>query len=110
MIWRRATVILVALLLGLSAWMYVRDRGRYALPTSPRAQAERDADRLLALLAPSRVCSGRCDARALRRSGAGQWRVQLRTPAWRRCFLVRLSEFGYSERSGATGLRSIGCD
>jgi hypothetical protein len=109
MIWRLVTMILVGLLVGLSAWMYLRDRGSYALPTSPRAQAERDADHLLAVLAPSRVCSGRCDARALSRSEAGQWRVQLRTPTWRRCFVIKLSQFGYSEQSGMTGVRSIGC-
>jgi hypothetical protein len=109
MIWRRATIILLGLVVGLSAWMYLRDRGSYAVPTTPRAQAERDADHLLDLLAPSGVCADRCDARALGRSGPGQWRVQLRTPAWRRCFLVRLNQFEYGKQTGMTGLRSIGC-
>jgi hypothetical protein len=109
MTWRRATVILVGLLVGLSTWMYLRDRGPYTLRMSPRVSAERDAEHLLALLMPSRACSGSCGVRALGRSGAGQWRVQVRAHAWRRCFVITLSQFGYSEQSGVTGLRSIGC-
>jgi hypothetical protein len=109
MISRRITAGLLASLIALCGWMYLRDLGGSAVSRSGRERALADATRMLALVTSSGSCAGHCGVDVVGRSGADTWKVQLHTASWRRCFSVRLSAFTYSEQHGLTGLRSAPC-
>jgi hypothetical protein len=107
---RRITFVLVAVCVGLTAWICLRDLDTSAPRPSERARAERDAGRALDYIVPSRVCAGRCSAQVLGKTAPRRWRVRLRTPHWERCFIVSVSKFGYKQQRGLSGLRAIRCD
>lgn len=74
-----------------------------------RERALDDARQVLSFLRPSKECGGRCTLQPLRQVAHGTWRVRLETPAWSRCFLITLSEFGYVPDHGVVGLRAVAC-
>jgi hypothetical protein len=102
---RRATVGLLAAFVGICAWMYLRDRVT-PVRSSERTEALADASRMLDLIASPRSCGNRCGARVLGRAAPRAWRVQLSTPTWSRCFIVRLDAFGYSQQHGVGGVQA----
>jgi hypothetical protein len=106
---RRLTAALAGLFLAICAWMYLRDVGGATPPSPERVRAQADAGMALRLVTAPGSCASWCSADVLDKQGAGLWRVRLRTRAWRRCFVVRLSEFAFSSDHGLTGLRATAC-
>ncbi len=109
MIWRRATFVLIAVLVGLCAWIYLRDKGPYAPQRSERSEAGRDAALILELMAPSHACAGRCTVELTGRTAPRVWRMRLSAPGWQRCFTLRVNAFAATEAHGVTGAQSIAC-
>lgn len=110
MIWRRVAIMLLGVLVAGCAWMYLRDRPDSARQRSVRAQAQYDAEEMLAMLASSsRTCADRCRADVLDRPAPGVWRVRLQSPSWRQCFLITVDTFSYSDRHGFNGLHHAPC-
>jgi hypothetical protein len=106
---RRVTAVLAGMFIALCAWMYLRDLGAATPVASERAQAQSAAGMMLRLLTAPGSCAVGCAADVVDRQGAELWRVQLRTRAWRRCFLVQLGQFAFSSAHGMSGLRSANC-
>jgi hypothetical protein len=107
--WRRLALALIALCAIGCTWMYLRDRPSSARPRSGWAAAQFDANRMLTLLATMPGCDGGCGIEALNEVSPHFWRVQLNARSWRRCFVLDLQVFTYSEAHGIAGVTSTPC-
>jgi hypothetical protein len=115
MIWKLQTGFLLTMCVVICVWMYLRDRTTPVVlqPGPAVAQASNvaraDGDRLLNVLASPPACGRRCGVEVYGSSSANRWRVALTGPSWRRCFAITLSEFGYADARGFSGVRSVTC-
>ena len=109
MLWRRLTILLVCVVVVACAAIYLRDSASAGPPHSEHARAQIAVNEMLGLIATSKACVSGCAAVVVGRAAPGSWRVQLRSPSWARCFVVRLSEFRYAPQRGLTGLSEYRC-
>jgi hypothetical protein len=109
MTWRRLTAVIIGACILIPAGTFLRDVNGSRLPPSAPSQAQLDGGRLLSMIAPSESCANLCAVDVLGMTSANTWRVQLTAPSWRRCFLINLSTFEYSDQRGVSGLKSAPC-
>ena len=109
MTWKWLTGLLFAMCMVICVWIYLRDRATPVVlqPGSNAAQA--DGNRLLTVLASRPVCGRRCGVDVYGSNSADRWRVLLKGPSWRRCFVITISEFSYADERGFSGVRSVTC-
>ena len=110
MTWRRVTLILLALCVGICAWTYLRDKDGPVVREPQRVDAQLDANWMLASLTTQRRCLAGCTAQVLGRIGSSTWRVKLAVPGWRQCFNVDVSSFGQAAGHGFSGVRAARCN
>jgi hypothetical protein len=109
MTWPRVIGFLLVMCVAICVWMYLRDRATPVVVHAGSNVAQADGNWLLNTLAPPPACGTRCGVNVYGSSSDDHWRVALTGPSWQRCFAITLSEFGYADAHGFSGVRSVTC-
>lgn len=109
MTWKVLTGFLLTMCVVICVWTYLRDRKTPVVLPQGSNIVQADGGKLLNVLASPRACGRRCGVDVYGWSSADGWRVALTGPSWRRCFVITLSEFNYTDARGFSGVRSVTC-
>lgn len=106
--WFAVALGLVALLIGSSAWIALRDWAPGDAPDAERVQALHNGRQLLRLTEGSGPCAT-CRVVVQETGDEHLWRVKLWMPGRQLCFDVDNNRFGVSGARGVAGARPVDC-
>jgi hypothetical protein len=105
-LWRIAVAALLGILLV--TWAAI-GLALISKPQSAHDMALFDGRQLMSVQIAPEACHGRCTVRVLNRVDAQSWRVELTTPIWQRCFVVKPTAFYFNVDTGFRGAGPSTC-